>query len=59
VLQDAILGQMGCVSLKASSVLETFKSFIGTLSSTNIDFFYLFKFATILLMLVIQMPMGF
>jgi hypothetical protein len=32
-------GQMGCVSLNASSVLETLKSFIGTLCSANIDFF--------------------
>jgi hypothetical protein len=32
-------GQMGCVSLKASSILETLKSFIGTLYSANIDFF--------------------
>jgi hypothetical protein len=32
-------GQMGCVSLKATSILETLKSFIGTLCSANIDFF--------------------
>jgi hypothetical protein len=35
---------MGCVSLKASSILETLKSFIGTLCSANIDFFFVFLF---------------
>jgi hypothetical protein len=52
---------MGCVSLKASSILETLKSFIGTLCSANIDFF-LFSFfmvPTTLMMLGIQMLMGF
>jgi hypothetical protein len=53
-------GQMSCVSLKASSILETLKSFIGTLCSANIDFsFSFFKVATTFLMLGIQMLMGF
>jgi hypothetical protein len=41
-------GQMGCMSLKASSILETLKLFIGTLCSANIDFF-LFSFFKVVL----------
>jgi hypothetical protein len=52
-------GQMGCVSLNASFVLETLKSLTGTLCSTNIGFYFLSKVATTLLMLVIQMAIGF
>jgi hypothetical protein len=54
-------GQMGCVSLKVSSILETLKSIIGTLCSASIDFFCFpfFKVAITLLMLGIQMLMGF
>jgi hypothetical protein len=32
-------GQLCCVSLKAGSILETLKSFIGSLCSGNIIFF--------------------
>jgi hypothetical protein len=42
-------GQMGCVSLKVSSILETLKSIIGTLCSASIDFFFVFLFLRLLL----------
>jgi hypothetical protein len=52
-------GQLCCVSLKAGSILETLKSFIGSLCSGNIIFFSFFKVGTTLLMLGIQMLMVF